>query len=345
MYRVVGSVQRYDWGDTNYIPQLLGVQPDNTPWAELWFGTHPGAPSLVETPEGRIPLSDIAGELDVLVKILAAAKPLSLQTHPTREQAIAGFRNENMSGIALNSPLRAYRDESDKPELIVALTEFHALCGFAPIDTSVVLLHAMGWENEARYLAQHGIRAYLEWVYVNDLNCDFAGAPSWLADIAQLYPNDHSLKVAPLLHHVVLAPGEALALPAGNLHVYLRGAGLEIMNSSDNVLRAGFTSKHVDVSELLRVVDCTPLDEPVVRATIDGNVGTYRCPTDAFSVQRIQLDSTHTLLPTNTHRIVVITEGSTDSLRTGDAALVPAHETVELRGSATVWVCAGKRTS
>lgn len=345
MYRIVGSVQRYDWGDQNYIPQLLGVEPDGTPWAELWFGTHHIAPSLVETPDGRVPLSDVTGDLDVLVKVLAAAKPLSLQTHPTRDQAIAGFRRENMSGIALNSPVRTYRDESDKPELIVALTEFHALCGFAPVDTSVILLHAMGWQREADYLAQHGIEAYLEWVYVNDLNCNFDGAPTWLSDLAQMYPTDHSLKVAPLLHHVVLSPGEALALPAGNLHAYLRGAGLEIMNSSDNVLRAGFTTKHVDVPELLRVLDCTPLDEPVVRPVIDGNIGTYQCPTDAFSLERIQLQGSHSLSASPKHRIIVITDGATDALRTGDAALIPPNEVVEIRGNATVWVCAGKRAA
>jgi mannose-6-phosphate isomerase len=343
MYRVVGSVQQYDWGDTTYIPSLLGVSSDGAPWAELWFGTHHVAPSLAETPTGQVPLIDITGELDILVKILSAASPLSLQTHPTREQAIAGFRAENMNGIALNSPLRTYRDESDKPELLIALTPFFALCGFAPVDTSVVLLHAMEWKREAEYLERHGIRSYLEWVYVNDMDSDFSGAPDWLSSLAAKYPQDRSLRVAPLLNHVELAPGEALSLPAGNLHAYLRGAGLELMNSSDNVVRAGFTSKHVDTAELLRIVDCTPLEAPAVRPTIDGNIGTYPCPTDAFSVKRIQLVGSHVLKPDDVTRILVVTEGSTDSLRAGDAAVVLPNEQVELRGSATVWVCAGRR--
>jgi mannose-6-phosphate isomerase len=342
MYRLVGSVRKYDWGDTAFIPSLLNETPDGSPCAELWFGTHLMGPSLAETPTGNVALKEIVGDLDILVKILAASRPLSLQTHPTREQAQTGFDEENARGVPLESPLRIYRDTADKPELIVALTPFHALCGFAPIDTSVVLLHAMEWHREAEYLEQHGLRPYLEWVYANDLTVSFTNAPTWLAELAQLYPNDHSLRVAPLLHHVELAPGEALSLPAGNLHAYLFGAGLEVMTSSDNVVRAGFTSKHVDVPELLRIVDAQPLDEPVVRPIIDGNIGTYPCPTDAFSVQRIELTDSYILSPSPVHRIVLATNGSTDSLPIGRAAVVLPNEQVEFRGTATLWVCAGR---
>jgi mannose-6-phosphate isomerase len=342
MHRLVGSVQKYDWGDVSFIPALLNEPADNTPWAELWFGTHHVAPSRVETSSGNVLLSAITGDLDILVKILAAATPLSLQTHPTREQAIEGFTRENERGIPLNSPLRTYRDNADKPELIIALTPFHALCGFAPIDASLALLHAMEWRHEADYLERHGIHAYLQWVYANDISASFDSAPQWLSDLAVLYPNDHSLCVAPLLHYVELAAGEALSLPAGNVHAYLRGAGLEVMTASDNVIRAGFTSKHVDVAELLRVVDTRPLDEPVVHPLIDGNVGTYSCPTDAFSVQRIELRGSHTLDIASAHRIIVVTDGTTDSLSGGQAAVVMPQEKLELRGNATVWVCTGR---
>jgi mannose-6-phosphate isomerase len=342
MHRLIGSVQKYDWGDTSFLPSLLNVSTDGQPWAELWFGTHHMAPSRVETSSGDVLLSTMTGDLDILVKILAAARPLSLQTHPTREQAEVGFAAENARGVPLDSPLRTYRDTADKPELIIALTAFHALCGFAPLDTSVALLHAMEWRREADYLEQHGIHAYLEWVYANDVTASFDGAPQWLSQLAQQHPGDHSLCVAPLLHYVELAPGEALSLPAGNVHAYLKGAGLEVMTSSDNVVRAGFTQKHVDVAELLRIVDARPLDEPVVRPVIDGNVGTYPCPTDAFSVQRIELHDSHTLMPSPVHRIIVMTDGSTDSLPAGHAAVVAPHEQVDLRGTATVWVCAGR---
>ena len=341
MHRLVGSVRKYDWGDSTFIPSLLNETPDGTPCAEIWFGTHHVAPSLAETPTGNVALSEIVGDLDILIKILAAASPLSLQTHPTREQARAGFEAENTRGVPLDSPLRTYRDTADKPELIVALTPFHALCGFAPVDTSVVLLHAMEWRHEAEYLERHGIHAYLEWAYANDLNVSFDNAPEWLAELALLYPNDHSLRVAPLLHHIELSPGEALSLPAGNLHAYLHGAGLEVMTSSDNVVRAGFTTKHVDVSELLRIVDTRPLEEPVVRPVIEGNIGTYPCPTNAFSVHRIELDGSHTLSPAPVHRIILATNGSTDSLPIGRAAVVLPNEQVEFRGTATLWVCAG----
>lgn len=342
MRRLIGSVQKYDWGDASFLPSLLQTPTDGEPWAELWFGTHHMGPSHIETPTGNVALSTITGNLDILVKILAAAKPLSLQTHPTRTQAEAGYEAENARGVPLDSPLRTYRDNADKPELIVALTPFHALCGFAPIDTSVALLHAMEWQREANYLEQHGIHAYLEWVYANDITVSFDGAPQWLTQLAQQYPDDHSLCVAPLLHYVELAPGEALSLPAGNLHAYLQGAGLEVMTSSDNVVRAGFTRKHVDIPELLRIVDARPRDEPVVSPVIDGNIGTYQCPTDAFSVQRIELRGSHTLIPASVHRIIVVTDGATDSLSTGHAAVALPNEQVELRGNATVWVCAGR---
>jgi mannose-6-phosphate isomerase len=342
MHRIVGSVQKYDWGDTSFIPSLLDEIPDGSPWAELWFGTHPTAPSRVENDGTLIPLSEMTGHLDVLIKILAAAQPLSLQTHPTKEQARNGFKKENELGVPLNSPLRTYRDDADKPELIIAITPFHALCGFAPIDTSLVLLHAMGWQKEAEYLERHGIHPYLEWAYANEVTTSFESAPSWLSNLASLYPSDPSLRVAPLLHHVELAPGEALSLPAGNLHAYLQGAGLEVMTASDNVIRGGFTTKHVDVAELLRIVDTRSLEEPVVRPTVDGNVGTYPCPTDAFSVQRIQLRGSHTLAASTTHRIIVVTDGSTDSLAPGHAAVVTPNKHIEVHGNATLWVCAGR---
>jgi mannose-6-phosphate isomerase len=142
----------------------------------------------------------------------------------------------------------------------------------------------MQWTQELEVITTHGIAEYLKWCFTQNTPPQMALAPQWLRDIAQLYPNDPGLRVAPLLHHVVLAPGEAICLPAGNLHAYIKGCGLEVMNSSDNVVRAGFTSKHIDVEELLTIVDTSPLATPVISSDASG---TYNSPSETFSVQHI----------------------------------------------------------
>lgn len=280
--RIIGVEKNYDWGDEITIRHTLGFPSERgTKIAELWWGTHPQGPSRLDTMRGGPLLEDVAGEMTMLVKLLACAQPLSLQTHPTQQQAREGFAREEALGIPRDSPQRMYRDESDKPEMIIALSRFEALCGFAPIDKSVEFLKSIGWRREAKVLADTGISGYLMWAFQQDKRLSFWRAPTWMKNLRSLHRNDPALRIVPLLNHVVLNEGEALALPAGNLHAYLHGFGLEIMNSSDNVIRAGFTSKHVDVDELLRIVDTTPLLDPVVH--VDPN-GTYPSPSPVFTV-------------------------------------------------------------
>ena len=280
---IVGVPQHYSWGDHTSIPSLLGFAPDGNTWAEMWFGTHHVAPALLDTNNGPL-LSEVAGNMDMLVKLLAAGQPLSLQTHPNKEQARLGFAREDAAGIDISAPHRMYRDASDKPEILIALTPFEALCGFRTIDAICALFDDMQWTEELDVISTHGIAEYMKWCFTQDTPPRVTTSPQWLQDIAQLYPNDPGLRVAPLLHHVVLAPGEAICLPAGNLHAYIKGCGLEVMNSSDNVVRAGFTPKHINVEELLAIVDVSPLAMPV--STPDAT-GTYLSPSDAFSVHII----------------------------------------------------------
>jgi mannose-6-phosphate isomerase len=282
-------IQRYAWGSRSAIPALLGVPPDGEPQAELWIGAHPKAPSRVVNDRGELPLdrwiekcpeeilgpavaARFGGELPFLLKVLAAELPLSIQAHPSAEAARAGFARENAAEIPRDAPHRSYRDPHHKPELICALTRFEALCGFREIaeiqgdfgrlDCDVLveevagladvrglphffaaLLRLSGTQRE-RLLAAARSRAQTEsgpvWAWVDrllDLHGDDVGA---LAPLA--------------LNLLVLEPGEALALPAGVLHSYLGGMGVELMANSDNVLRGGLTSKHVDVDELLSVL-------------------------------------------------------------------------------------------
>ena len=332
-HRVIGTAQHYAWGDNTFIPQLLGVTSDDKPWAELWFGTHPAAPSHIDAPDGPL-LQSITGDMNVLVKILACSSPLSLQTHPTKQQAERGFAKENAAAIALDDPRRVYVDAADKPEMLIALTPFEALCGFADIDTSVEKLRAMSWHEEADVLDMNGVDGYLLWAFDQRTTPDITTAPQWLQRIAELYPTDQCLRVVPLLHHVTLQPGEALALPAGNLHAYLNGAGLEVMTSSNNVVRAGFTSKHIDVAELLRIVDSSNLKNPIVAPHKSGDWTHYASPTEAFDVSLCQPHADFQLDASPSLRVLVTLSPAQPFC----TEVVLPHETAEIASGTSVWV-------
>jgi mannose-6-phosphate isomerase len=333
--RIVGVEKNYDWGDEITIRHHLGApSTPGTKVAELWFGTHPQGSSRVG-PQLGTPLSDVTGEMTMLVKLIACAQPLSLQTHPTKEQAREGFAHEEAARIPRDAPHRMYRDESDKPEMIVAISKFEALCGFASIDHSVELLKSMGWTSEANTLSAEGIASYLAWSFGQDDIPSMSHAPEWLRRIAHLYPTDPALRIAPLLNHVVLEPGQALSLPAGNLHAYLHGFGLEVMNSSDNVIRAGFTTKHVDVNEFLRIVDTHQLSNPVVEVTMDG---TYPSTSPGFTVGNSETINRHP----DCHRVVYGELGDWDhsgfSIHHPEVVLVEAGTRAEF-SSASLIVC------
>ncbi|MDA2959972.1 MAG: mannose-6-phosphate isomerase, class I [Actinomycetota bacterium] len=258
MFEVHGVVQHYDWGDTEVIPQLLGATPDGRPWAELWLGTHPRGPATLA--DGRA-LSALTGDLDYLLKVLAATRPLSLQTHPDAEGARRGYDR----GV--------FGDPYPKPELLMAITPVTALCGVRPLDRTMALLNDIGVSDLAASLQASGSGAALEAVYRDEI--DIAAAieacrshssdeARWVVALNEMYPGEASVVATLLLNLVEVPPGAALRLDAGNLHAYLRGAGIELMGASDNVVRGGLTSKEVDVDLLLTTVDPTPLDDPVL---------------------------------------------------------------------------------
>ena len=221
--RVHGVVQRYAWGDPVFIPSLLGVEPDGEPWAELWLGTHPNGPATLD--DGR-PLRDLTGELPYLLKVLAAAEPLSLQIHPDAEQARDGFER----GV--------YPDPNAKPELLCALTEFDALCGIRPVDATLALLARARlagtarawptcWRPTATWRADGALHRHDRRRNPSSMRARRAIATKrrWVGRLAERYPDDPSVVATLLLNLVHLAPGEALRLGPGNLHAYLHGAG------------------------------------------------------------------------------------------------------------------------
>lgn len=330
--RIIGVEKNYDWGDSTSIASALGHHTSTHPIAEYWWGTHPQGPSQLDSVDGQ-PLSTISGDMSVMVKLLACDKPLSLQTHPTLEQASSGFAREEASGIDRDAPHRLYRDTSDKPEMLIALTSFEALCGFTDTDTALEHLRSIGWHDEADVLEQNGIDGYLLWAFDQSDSPAMADAPTWLQRIAALHPNDCGLRVAPLLNYVTLQPGEAICLPAGNLHAYLHGFGLEIMKSSDNVVRAGFTSKHVDIAELLRIVDTTPLENPIATPSRVDNHDEYPSPSPAFSVACVH-STGHVELQASAESRIVITMPPAKT----EAHFVAPNESATFVGDGPVWV-------
>ena len=251
-------VQHYPWGDPQVIPELLGEEPDGRPWAELWLGTHPRGPALLD--DGRR-LSDETGDLPYLLKVLAAAEPLSLQTHPDAVQARDGFAR----GV--------YGDPNPKPELLCAITPVEAVCGIRPAAATAALFAELGLADLAERVTVHGSGSLLHDLYrrrVDAAPIIAACADStrreahWVRELDARHPGDPSVAVTLLLNLVQLEPGQALRLDAGNLHAYLHGAGIELMGASDNVVRGGLTTKEVDVDLLLDTIDTSPLAEPVL---------------------------------------------------------------------------------
>ncbi len=383
------EVQEYAWGDTESIPRLLGEDPDGTPKAELWMGAHPRASSRTEsgTPLNDLIAADLDstlgpttaarfGQLPFLFKVLAAAAPLSIQSHPTLEQAIEGFARENREGIPIDAPDRVYRDPNHKPELIAAVTPFVAKCGFRPLAESrqlFSLMAAQGGCDALRPIAQileepgdastiyKNALAYIlgspasQEVKIADAtmlaSMALRGTPQaadhddelgWTDAIIDAFPNDSGVSVALLLNHVVLEPGDAIFLEAGNLHAYLWGTGMELMANSDNVVRGGLTPKHRDVPELLNVVECSPIDAPVQHPP--PGTWTYNSPVPEFTLDRL-VDPDDAAVPTGPEIIFVQTGSlllessrATVDAAPGSVVWIPADEGLySIRGSGTSW--------
>jgi mannose-6-phosphate isomerase len=357
----------YAWGSRTAIAELLGRRPSGGPEAEYWMGTHPGSPSLVgvESAGDSAPLSDLT-TLPFLLKVLAAAAPLSLQAHPTTAQARAGFDRENRLGIPLDAPNRNYRDAMHKPELIYALSdEFAALCGFRPVSATRTLLAQLGPDplisNLIDRLADDSsLQPVFAWLLshspaveqlvarVVERASETPGAEfEMVGELAAAYPGDPGIVIALLLNRVVLTPGQALYLRAGNIHAYLRGVGIELMASSDNVLRGGLTPKHVDVDELLSVVDFRAVAVPfLVPEEPEPGLRIFRPDVPEFELAVIQPAAGSIPFAPAGEALLLCTEGgvtvvgavSRIELSRGESAYVSADEgALEFSGSGTVF--------
>ncbi len=290
--KLINQVQNYSWGSTDYIPTLLGKDFNGAHCAELWMGDHPRGTSSAIVDNRKISLDQLilkdpklilgndvsrfGSHLPFLFKVLSAASPLSIQAHPNKIQAETGFLDENTRNIPLDAFNRNYKDNNHKPEIICALTNFTAMCGFRKsniIETNFTKLNSSVFKNQLKNCFDTGVENNTEAFFSALMRLDkknlrnlIESALVWagtnisleaklVKKFAALYKNDPGI-LSPLFLNVFrLKPGEALYQGAGELHAYVEGTGIELMANSDNVLRGGLTPKYIDVPELLKVLN------------------------------------------------------------------------------------------
>lgn len=369
LLKITNVARDYAWGSKTLIPEYFGIQASGRPMAEIWFGTHPGSPTRTEG--GSSLRETINHDLSFLLKILAAENPLSIQAHPTTAQAIAGFAAENADGIDLLSPNRNYKDASHKPEMLVALTDFQALCGFKPIaeidaifaDFAEIVGLSDGFKETAA-----AWRLLLERDGLDALVADilgrreaFLGFSTELASLAEfeaqyelaaklhsLHPGDPGVLLALLMNLVWLEPGQAIYLDAGQIHAYVSGLGVEVMAASDNVLRGGLTEKHIDVAELTKVLDFEPAPAQIVSpVSISSFMTEYPTAVSDFKLCRIEASNTIHISDAliSKDAILLVTAGSVDvSSQNGEKTKLVASEAAYFDAAAGVITVSGTGT-
>ena len=358
-------IQPYAWGSHTAIAELQGrPAPTAQPEAELWMGAHPSAPSGVERPGGHTTLDAViaadparelgeqcaarfGGRLPFLLKVLAADKALSIQVHPSREQAQAGYRAETERGLAPGDKSRNYVDDWPKPEILCALTTFEVLAGMRTPADAAALLRALDVAKLAPLAAElasagdpaaltRALATILSWpgdgraALVDSVvaacgrlaaaDGPYAAACAAIVKVAADHPGDLGIVAALLLRYAVLRPGEAVFLPAGGPHSYLHGTGVELLANSDNVVRAGLTPKHIDIPELLKLTDpavAVPVIEP---RPLGGGVFGYDSPAPEFRLYRAKLGGGEVALPGAGGPRVVLCTAGTAVLRIGGTA-------------------------
>jgi mannose-6-phosphate isomerase len=384
MWQLRSTVRHYAWGSRTVIPELLGERsPADKPYAELWIGAHADDPSVLvdgtaldkaiaAEPElflGPAVRERFGDRLPFLMKVLAAESPLSLQAHPTPAQARAGFDAEEAAGLPHGDSTRTFKDPFHKPELLVALTTFEALCGFRPVEGSLhclAKLEVPELKPTIAALARGGLRAVIPQLialsgvrrsalvsavataaarFVAAGDPEFINTYRWAAKLAETYPGDPGVVISLMCNHLKLAPGEAVFLPAGNLHAYLSGAGVEVMASSDNVIRGGLTAKHVDLAALIEVLDFRDGRVPVVEQVPVGGGFRYPVPVEDFDLTRLPLGEQPAILTTLGPQVLLCTEGpvvltSGDTglrLERGESAFAPAGVPVGVTGPGVLY--------
>ena len=386
IYKLKGKVQNYAWGGYDYIPNLLHIENTaHKPCAEYWMGAHPSAPSMIINNGEEQSLFEAIqqnpqliltenvfnkfGELPYLYKILDVNEMLSIQVHPSKDEAVKGFEREDAAGIPINAPNRNYKDKNHKPEVMIALGEFWLLHGFMQLDAIEkrlqdikefnVLLHIFkkdGLKELYRFMMEMS-QEEVDTILVNlvkaemrkKVNCELnKSMPGWWA--AKVFNENDEIKNVDrgvfsiyLFNIVGLQKGEGIFQAAGIPHAYLEGQNIELMANSDNVLRGGLTPKHIDVPELMKHT----LFEPIIPKVMQGeSIGTieknYHCPIPDFDISKIEFNAgnTYTALSTSPEIFIVIEGGAVVngtnvnvSIKKGDCLLVLPNENYSINVS------------
>lgn len=385
IFKLKGRVQHYAWGGYEYIPAWLGIDnSEHKPFAEYWMGAHPSAPSVVCTPNGELSLNQLVqdhheefiggnvhqafGELPYLFKILDVKDMLSIQVHPTKEAAKAGFEAEEAAGVKLDSSFRNYKDRNHKPEVMVALSEFWLLHGFQTADKIKKVLESIpefaplksifGEDNykalseHCMYMMQEDVNSMLTPLIKREIERKQQGTttkaePGWW--VAKLYADkpaeewgniDRGVFSIYFFNIVHTNKGEAVFQGAGVPHAYLEGQNVELMANSDNVLRGGLTPKHVDVPELLKHTTFEGIVPDVMKGEKKENGEiVYPCPVSDFGISKIALEQNEQHGSTShSLEIIVIIEGEMEIKGTnktlhakkGDAVAILSNETYNI---------------
>jgi mannose-6-phosphate isomerase len=391
-------IRPYAWGSRHAIAELQGRPvPAPGPEAELWMGAHPSAPSgVAQTTLDAVIAADpyrqlgpacvarFGPRLPFLLKVLSADQALSIQLHPTRAQAEAGFRAENPPGVppsenALGVPpsQRNYVDDWPKPELLCALTPFEVLAGLRSPRDAAALLRALSVPQLAPLAAEldaatapealsRTLAAILEWPETSRAeliravtaacaalaatDSPYAGPCAATVRVARDHPGDLGVVAMLLMRHEVLAPGQAVFMPAGGLHAYLHGTGIEVLANSDNVIRAGLTGKHIDVPELLKLLDPAVTVPVLTAAPLGDGVTWFDTPAPEFRLYVADLAEPVVTLPADGPRIALCTAGAatlhtesgeTVKLPRGESCFIPAADgPLHARGPAHLFLAA-----
>ena len=382
VFKLQNTVKHYDWGSPEWLPALLGQEnQDLAPWAELWMGVNPAGPSRVTYDETKTDteaplLSELIsadseimlgnecaaqyGNLPFLFKVLAAAKPISIQAHPSTDQAVEGFDRENQEGIPLDAPERNYRDSRHKPELLCALSPFAALCGFRKKQEIYSLINKIAklsdeemkadLENLCSALEQEDenpLKIFISALFSMDTNKlgqfmvkrqallerdlpEYQGEWRLCSYLANIYQKDPSEPgdpgiLAPLfLNLTELKPGDAMYIPAGVPHAYIYGMGIEVMADSDNVLRGGLTAKHIDRKELLKILDYSEYRPKIIKAAdtdSQAHVFSYPKQYEEFSLHVLKSQGEAFSYSAGGPSIILVTEGSVTIRKGGKQGL------------------------
>jgi len=382
------TVQTYVWGSFDGIPAFTGiVNTDDEPMAELWMGAHPAAPSHILTGKGTsAPLDKFIAErpqeslgtlidtryghtLPFLFKVLSAATPLSLQVHPTREQAEKGFDRETESSVPVFSPVRNYKDRNHKQEILMAITPFTIMCGFKDpsiceelfslTGSSILMealnrLHTGGYCEFCQYLLELPLNERQSAIQ-KAINTDTKGATpavhaafNLLSQLATRFPDDIGCLAPLYLNLITLEPGEAVFLPEGIMHTYIKGTGLELMSNSDNILRGGLTKKHLDIPELLATLNPVPYKPEILKPPVGKGIFSYHTPSADFELSVLHPEIQGTEYRAVAPAIVIgskgeihatSTSGESCAIARGSFLFIPASgETISFTGKGTCYL-------